>query len=69
MCKALQRSQPDKLVNWQHSVAGGGGGGGNQATWQTVNYPGNYLELCRPSWKITASKVKHMPDEIDENGF
>lgn len=43
--------------------------GENQATWQTVNYPGNYLELCRPSWKITASKVKHMPDEIDENGF
>lgn len=21
MCKALQRSQPDKLVNWQHSDA------------------------------------------------
>lgn len=48
MCKALQRSQPDKLVNWQHSDARRGKPG-NLATWQTVNYPGNYLELCRPS--------------------
>lgn len=43
MCKALQRSQPDKLVNWQHSVAGGGGGGGGK--------PGN-LANRQLSWQL-----------------
>lgn len=37
MCKALQRSQPDKLVNWQHSDARRGKPGNlanRQLSWQ-----------------------------------
>lgn len=37
MCKALQRSQPDKLVNWKHSDERGGKPGNlanRQLSWQ-----------------------------------